>query len=166
VTVHLVWAEAADRVIGDGRTIPWHIPEDQANFKRRTMGGTVVMGRATWESLPPRVRPLAGRRNVVLSRDPAFTAEGATVVHAIDEVDTATGDLWVIGGAAVYEAFLPKADHVLRTRVDLRVTGDVRAPRLGPEWVLRGDSGWQTSRNGPRFVIEELSRGPQLPRSS
>ena len=160
MTVYLIWAEAQDRVIGADGAIPWRIPEDQANFKRRTMGGTVVMGRATWDSLPAKFRPLDGRRNVVLTRDRHWSAEGATVVHDIDEVDLSDGEIWIGGGAAVYEAFLPMADHIVRTRVDLRVTGDTRAPELGPEWVLESESGWQTSRNGPRFVIEELGRGP------
>jgi dihydrofolate reductase len=155
----MVWAEARDRVIGHEGAIPWRIPEDQANFKHRTMGGTVVMGRSTWDSLPPRFRPLEGRRNVVLTRDPAWSADGAAAVHAVDEVDISAGEIWIIGGAAVYEAFLPKADHILRTRIDLSVTGDTRAPALGPEWVLESGTDWQTSRNGPRFVIENLTRG-------
>lgn len=166
MTVHMIWAEAHDRVIGAGGNIPWRIPEDQANFKRRTMGGTVVMGRATWDSLPARFRPLEGRRNVVLTRDPRWSADGATVAHAVEEVDLSGGEIWIAGGAAVYAAFLPIADHILRTRVDLSVTGDTRAPRLGPEWVLESEPAWQTSRNGPRFVIEELTRGLGLPRST
>lgn len=157
MTVHLIWAEAHDRVIGADGTIPWRIPEDQANFKRLTMGATVVMGRATWDSLPARFRPLEGRRNVVLTRDPGWSAEGATVVHDIDEVDL-SGEVWVMGGAAVYAAFLPKAEHLLRTRVDLEVKGEVRAPELPAGWVLKGDSGWRTSVTGTRFVIEEFIR--------
>lgn len=157
MTVHLIWAEAHDRVIGAGGTIPWRIPEDQANFKRLTMGATVVMGRATWDSLPARFRPLEGRHNVVLTRDPHWSAEGATVVHGIDEVDL-SGEVWVMGGAAVYAAFLPKAGHIWRTRVDLEVDGDVRAPELPAGWVLKSDSGWRTSASGTRFVIEEFIR--------
>src|SRR5215210_1358746 len=68
MTVRMIWAEAHDRVIGAGGGIPWHIPGEQALFRQRTAGCTVVMGRATWESLPERVRPLPGRRNVVLTR--------------------------------------------------------------------------------------------------
>jgi len=158
VTVHMIWAEAHDRVIGADGTIPWRIPEDQANFRDRTMGGTVVMGRATWDSLPARFRPLEGRRNVVLTRDPHWSAEGAIVVHGADEVDLSDGEIWIMGGAAVYETFLPKAEHISRTRVDLEVKGAVRAPELTSDWVLTSDSGWQTSRGGPRFVIEEFTR--------
>jgi dihydrofolate reductase len=162
----MIWAEAHDRVIGADGTIPWRIPEDSASFKARTMGGTVVMGRATWDSLPARFRPLEGRRNVVLTRDPRWAADGAVVVHGIDEIDLAEGEIWIAGGAAVYEAFLPKADHILRTRVDLEVKGEVRAPELTSDWVLTSDYGWQTSRSGPRFVIEEFTRsslrGPKM----
>jgi dihydrofolate reductase len=93
MTVHMVWAEAQDRVIGADGGIPWRIPEDQANFKQRTMGGTVVMGRATWDSLPARFRPLTGRRNVVLTRDPHWSAEGAIAVHGVDDVDLADGEV-------------------------------------------------------------------------
>jgi dihydrofolate reductase len=158
MTVHMIWAEAADRVIGADGTIPWHVPEDQANFKRLTMGGTVVMGRATWDSLPARFRPLDGRRNVVLTRDPGWSAEGATVAHGIDDIDLHDGEIWIMGGAAVYSAFLPKAEHILRTTVDLEVKGETRAPELTADWVLSSDSGWQTSVSGVRFVIEEFTR--------
>ena len=156
MTVHLIWAEARDRVIGADGDIPWKLPGEQAMFKERTMGATVVMGRATWDSLPARVRPLPGRRNVVLTRDRSFRADGATVVHTIDEVPTGD-DVWIIGGAAIYGAFLPKADHILRTRIDLDVVGDTRAPALGDEWVVTVDSGWQTASNGLAYRVEELS---------
>jgi dihydrofolate reductase len=158
VTVHMIWAEAHDRVIGADGTIPWRIPEDQAAFRDRTMGATVVMGRATWDSLPSRFRPLDGRRNVVLTRDPHWSAAGAIVVHGVDEVDLTEPEIWIIGGAAVYEAFLPRAEYISRTRVDLEVKGEVRAPELTSDWVLTSDSGWQTSRSGPRFVFEEFTR--------
>jgi dihydrofolate reductase len=155
--LHLIWAEARDRVIGADGGIPWRLPEDQRNFRERTQGATVVMGRATWDSLPVRFRPLPGRRNVVLTRNPAWRAEGAEVAHAVDEVDQA-GEVWIIGGAAVYEAFLPLADHVLRTRVDLAVPGDTRAPELGGDWMLTAPAAWQTSTSGLRYLIEELTR--------
>ena len=163
MTVHMIWAEARGRVIGAGGTIPWRLPQEQEVFKRRTMGGTVVMGRATWDSLPAKVRPLPGRRNVVLTRDPDWSAPGAIVVHSVDEVDLADGEVWIIGGAAVYEAFLTKAGHILRTRVDLEVAGDVHAPELDPGWVLEADSGWQTSPDGVRFRTEELVRAKAAP---
>jgi len=158
VTVHLVWAEAHDRVIGDRGGIPWRLREDQANFRERTMGATVVMGRGTWDSLPERVRPLPGRRNVVLTRDPGFAAPGASVAHTPQEAADSAQEIWILGGSAVYQAFLPMAEHILRTRIDLDVAGDTRAPELGDGWMVARDSGWQTSENGLRYVIEDLVR--------
>jgi dihydrofolate reductase len=163
MTVHLIWAEARDRVVGAGGTIPWRLPEDQAIFKQRTYGGTVVMGRATWDSLPARFRPLPGRRNVVLTRDPQWAAPGAEVVHAVEEA-LAYGEIWVMGGEAVYSAFLPYADHILRTRLDLDISGDTYAPDPGEGWVCESSTGWQTSEGGLRFVVEELVRADGLSR--
>ena len=157
MTVHLIWAEARDRVIGAGGAIPWRLPEDQRMFRERTTGSTVVMGRATWESLPERFRPLPGRRNVVLTRDAAWRADGAEVAHAVHEVEGA-GDVWVIGGSAVYAAFLPTAEHILRTRIDLDVPGDTRAPEVGDDWTVASTTGWRTSESGLRYVVEELVR--------
>lgn len=158
MSVHLVWAEAHDRVIGDRGGIPWRLREDQVNFRVRTMGATVVMGRGTWDSLPEKFRPLPGRRNVVLTRDPGFAAPGAAVVHSLAEAAGSADEIWVMGGSAVYAAFLPLADHILRTRIDLDVTGDTRAPELDEGWMVTHDSGWQTSENGLRYVTEELVR--------
>ncbi|WP_433368463.1 dihydrofolate reductase [Actinoplanes sp. CA-142083] len=157
MTVHMIWAEARDRVIGAEGYIPWKVPGEQAMFKELTMGATVVMGRATWDSLPAAVRPLPGRRNVVLTRDPAFEAPGAVVVHALDEVPL-SGEIWVMGGAAIYEALLPKAQHIVRTRIDLEVAGDTHAPVLDDSWVVTASSGWQTAPNGLKYVTEDLAR--------
>jgi dihydrofolate reductase len=156
MTVHMIWAEANGRVVGAKGEIPWRLPEDQKNFRVRTSGSTVVMGRATWDSLPERFRPLPGRRNVVLTRDPSWSAPGAEVAHSVDEVDL-SGEVWVMGGEAIYRAFLPRAEHILRTRIDLDVEGgDTFAPELDQRWVVTTSSGWQTSQSGLRFVVEEL----------
>ena len=155
MTVHMIWAEAHDRVIGAGGAIPWRIPGEQRMFRERTTGATVVMGRTTWDSLPERFRPLPGRRNVVLTRDREWSAPGAEVVHAVDEVDL-SGEVWIIGGAAVYAAFLPRAAHIVRTRVDLDVTGDTYAPELGSQWVVAAPPTWQTAEGGLRYVVEDL----------
>ena len=158
MTVHMIWAEARDRVIGAGGGIPWRLRAEQLMFRERTMGATVVMGRATWDSLPASRRPLPGRRNVVLTRDPDWRAEGAQVVHGLDEVDPAAGEIWITGGAAIYQGFLPVAAHIVRTRIDLDVEGDTRAPQLGEEWLVSADSGWQTSPDGVRYITEDLVR--------
>ena len=97
MTVGLIWAQSPSGVIGRAGGIPWRLPEDQARFKELTLGQTVVMGRLTWESLPDKVRPLPGRRNVVVTRQAGYMAEGATVVGSVD--DALTDDqTWVIGG--------------------------------------------------------------------
>lgn len=157
MTVRLIWAEARDRVIGAGGTIPWRLPGEQALFKQRTMGSTVVMGRVTWESLPPRVRPLPGRRNVVLTRDRSWSADGAETAGSVADVLARFDDVWVIGGAAVYAAFLPHAGQVVRTEIDLTVAGDTRAPTLGDEWTATAGD-WQTSPDGVRYRVVEHTR--------
>jgi dihydrofolate reductase len=154
----MIWAEARDGTIGKDGTIPWRVPEDQRMFRTLTTGSTVVMGRATWDSLPARFRPLSGRRNVVLTRNRSWRADGAEVIHSLDEVDLSAGDIWVMGGAAIYQAFLPVATHIVRTRVDLDVSGDTRAPILGEDWRIRSDTGWLSSSSGLRYVTQELVR--------
>ena len=162
MTVHMIWAEARNRVVGAGGAIPWRLPEDQKLFRQRTTGATVVMGRATWDSLPERFRPLPGRRNVVLTRDPSWSAPGAEVAHGLDEVDL-SGEVWVMGGEAVYRAFLPMAEHILRTRIDLEVEGDTWAPELDDQWVVTSSSDWHPSESGLRYVVEEWGRRSASP---
>jgi dihydrofolate reductase len=157
MTVRMIWAEARGRVIGADGGIPWRIPGEQALFKQRTMGSTVVMGRSTWDSLPPRFRPLPGRRNVVLTRSADAVFAGAEKAGSVDEVIRRFDDVWVMGGAGVYTAFLPYADLVLRTEIDLTVAGDTFAPELGDGW--RATPGeWQIPESGPRYRVVEHVR--------
>jgi dihydrofolate reductase len=158
----LVWAQARGGVIGAEGRLPWHLPEDLRLFRELTTGSTVVMGRRTWESLPERFRPLPGRRNVVLTTDPSWAAEGAETAGGVAEVLARdAGDLWVIGGGRVYAAFLPHADRVVVTDVDTDVDGDTWAPRLGPEWVRVArtpETGWAASTTGLRYAVSEYAR--------
>src|SRR5262249_28875646 len=117
-SVGLIWAQTASGVIGRAGAIPWRLPEDLARFKDLTLGHTVVMGRRTWESLPARVRPLPGRRNVVLTRQADYMAEGAEVMTSLEGA-LADGDVWVIGGAEIYPLALPYAARCEVTEVDL-----------------------------------------------
>ena len=156
----MIWAEARRGVIGAGGEIPWRLPGEQKMFKERTMGSTVVMGRATWDSLPERVRPLPGRRNVVLTRQAGWSADGAEVAGSVDELLAKHDDFWVMGGEAVYRALLPHARHIVRTRIDLDVDGDTFAPELGPEWRVGAGADWRTSDTGVRYLVEELTSGP------
>jgi dihydrofolate reductase len=156
VTVGLVWAQAANGVIGADGGLPWHLPEDLARFKALTLGSTVVMGRATWESLPPAVRPLPGRHNVVLTRRPGWEAPGAVVCGSLAEALDRPGDVWVVGGASVYAEALPHADLVVVTELADAAEGDTFAPVLGSGWRVRDrdpEQGWSTSRTGLRYRV-------------
>jgi dihydrofolate reductase len=162
-SVALIWAQARNRVIGASGGLPWHLPEDLTLFRTLTTGSTVVMGRRTWESLPERFRPLPGRTNVVLTSDAEWSAEGARRAGSVAEVLDAQEPLWVIGGGAVYTAFLPHADRLVVTDVDVAVEGDTWAPPIGNEWqrVARTpDEGWSfSSSSGLRYAVSEYARG-------
>ncbi|MEV4566206.1 dihydrofolate reductase [Nonomuraea sp. NPDC049419] len=145
--IGLVWAQSANGVIGRDGTMPWHLPEDLKHFRSLTAGTTVLMGRRTWESLPPRFRPLPGRRNLVLSRTPQ---EGVDTFTDLKEaLAAASGDVWVIGGAAVYEAALPLADRIVVTEIREPFEGDTHAPDVerAPDSV----GAWQESSTGLHY---------------
>jgi dihydrofolate reductase len=140
--VKLIWAQAHGGVIGAAGGMPWHVPEDLAHFKQLTMGEPVVMGRRTWDALDPRFRPLPGRRNIVVTRDPEWSAPGAEVVHEIPD------DGWIIGGAELFAATIDRADRLEVTELDLDVEGDTWAPPIGDSWRVATESEWLTSRTG------------------
>lgn len=160
--VSMIWAQARGGVIGAGGALPWHLPEDLALFRRRTTGSTVVMGRRTWESLPARFRPLPERLNVVLTTDETWSADGACPARSVRQVLDEHGSLWVIGGGAVYTAFLPHADRLVVTDVDAGVDGDTWAPALDAGWTRTArtpETGWSVSESaGLRFAVSEYER--------
>lgn len=159
MTVSLIWAQSTSGVVGRDGGIPWRLPEDQTRFQELTMGHTVVMGRLTWESLPVRVRPLRGRRNVVLTRDGGYRAAGADVVASLDEALT-DPHVWVIGGGQVYALTLPLATRCEVTEIDVslpRDDGDVIAPVLDDSWIA-DDAGWQVSSAGLRYRFSSYRR--------
>ena len=155
----LIWAQSTSGVIGRSGGIPWRLPEDLLHFKALTMGHTVVMGRRTWESLPAKFRPLPGRRNVVLTHQTGFMAEGATVVRSLDEALT-DPDTWVVGGEQIYTLAMPQASRCEVTEVEIdlpRDDGDVVAPLLDETWT--GTTGeWETSRTGLRYRFHSYVR--------
>jgi dihydrofolate reductase len=161
--VAMIWAQARGGVIGASGGLPWHLPEDLKLFRALTTGSTVVMGRRTWESLPERFRPLPGRTNVVLTSDPAWSADGAERAASVAEVLAAHDSVWVIGGGAVYAEFLPHADRLVVTDVDVLVEGDTWAPVVGAGWerVARTpEEGWSySSSSGLRYAVSEYVRG-------
>ena len=127
----LVVARADNGVIGRDGDLPWRIPADLRHFKRATMGTAMVMGRRTFESLP---RLLPGRRHIVLTRDKGWSAEGAQVVHGVEDAIAAAGDepISVIGGAEIFALFEPLADSVELTEVHLDAEGDTIIPAFDP----------------------------------
>lgn len=159
MSVGLIWAQSPSGVIGRANGIPWRLPEDQARFKDLTLGHTVVMGRLTWESLPAKVRPLPGRRNVVVSRHVDYVADGATVVGSLGDGLT-DGDAWVIGGAQIYALAVPLATRCEVTEVDVTLTrddDDAVAPVLDEAWLgTEGD--WLTSASGLRYRFSTFVR--------
>ena len=133
----LIFARARNGVIGKAGGLPWHLPEDMAHFKQVTMGRPVIMGRKTWESLPERFRPLPGRANIVVTRQPDWRAQGAMRAASLSEavaLCAGEGQAWVIGGAVIFADALPLANTAEVTEIEADFEGDVFAPRFGPEW--------------------------------
>ena len=152
MSVRMVWAQARGGVIGDGRDMPWHLPEDLAFFKQATTGLPVVMGRATWDSLPGRFRPLPGRRNIVCTRDVGWSEDGAERAGSVEEaLEKAGPDAAVMGGGQVYAAALAYADECLVTEIDADAPGQVLAPTLAEAWEQVEVGDWITD---PRSRVE------------
>lgn len=133
----LVAAYAANRVIGDRGRIPWHLSEDFAHFKATTMGGVLVMGRATYDSIG---RPLPGRTTIVVTRNPVWSPDGVLVAHSLDDALALAaeqpGETFVVGGTQIYQQALPLATHQVLTEVDLAPEGDAYYPEFDlAEWV-------------------------------
>jgi len=152
--IALIAALARNGVIGHDNQLLWHLPEDMAWFRTQTRGHAVVMGRKTWDSLPPRFRPLPGRRNVVVTRQAGWSSPGAEVAHTLDEAlalatapvtapaaapsttpegasapaTPAPQRLFVIGGAELYALALPRADELWLTEIERDFQGDARFP--------------------------------------
>jgi dihydrofolate reductase len=135
----LVAARAANGVIGQGGALPFHLPPDLAHFKAITQGKPVIMGRKTWESLPTKVRPLPGRTNIVITRQPAYVAQGATVVPSWSAALVAAGtdpEVCIIGGAEIYALAMPHATRLELTELHQAVAGDTFFPPIPPIWQV------------------------------
>lgn len=133
--VNLIAAVAENGVIGQGNAMPWHLPADFAWFKRHTMGHPVLMGRKTFESIG---KPLPGRRNIVVTRNPAWTATGCERAASLEDalhLCQAAPEVFVIGGGELYRAALPRAKRMFITTVACQPEGDTRFPGWSPnEW--------------------------------
>lgn len=138
--VVLIAAVARNGVIGADGDLPWRLPEDFAHFKRTTLGHTLVMGRATYESIG---RPLPRRTTIVLTRDRSWSAPDVLVATSLEQAlaiaDDLEGDVFVAGGASVYAAALPVADEQILTEVDLEPPGDTSYPEFDRlRWLEAG----------------------------
>lgn len=130
-TVSLIAAIPRNGAIGRGGELLWREPEDQKHFRRVTMGCPVVMGRKTWDSLPVRFRPLPGRRNVVITRNPQWRAEGAEAASSFEAalgLLAGAAKVFVIGGAELYALALPHVDELVLTEIDADLDGDTFFP--------------------------------------
>ncbi len=155
----LVVAYARNGVIGRDGDLPWQLPSDMQHFRELTIGGTVVMGRKTYASIPEKFRPLPGRRNMVLSRDAAYRAVGAEVFPSlVAALDACGWDCFVIGGGATYAEALPHAGRVYATEVAADVEGDTFFPVLSDaDWACVS-SGEPVAENGHEFLIRVYER--------
>lgn len=138
--ISLVVAMAENRVIGRDGGLPWSLPDDQRFFRQLTIDHTIVMGRKTFEEIG---RPLANRRNVVISRNPSFRPHGVTVVPSLEEalaLGATEREVFVIGGAEIYRLALPRADRLYLTLVHASVDGDTWFPAFDEsEWMLEDE---------------------------
>lgn len=162
-TIGMVWAQTPGGIIARDGALPWDVPEDFAHFHATVRGHAVLMGRATWDSMPPDLRPMPQSRCVVLTRDEAWSAPGAEVVGTLAEALALLADepeLWVMGGGEVYALALEHADLLVVSEIDVPEPDDghlTPAPRLDPaQWhdVTPPDvAGWRTSATGTRWRI-------------
>jgi dihydrofolate reductase len=154
--INLIVARAANGVIGNDGQLPWHIPADLKRFKALTMGGAMIMGRKTFESLPGL---LPGRRHIVLTRDRFWEEPGSEPAHSVHDAIRLAGDdaIWVIGGAEIFETFMPLADRIELTKVAGHPEGDTTMPApLPSEWLANA----REDHDGYSFVTLERRRGP------
>ncbi len=136
--ISIIAAVARNGAIGKDNQLLWHLPEDMRHFRETTRGKPVIMGRKTWESLPDSFRPLPGRHNIVISRNPAYQAVGATLVSSLDEAilkACAADEVFVIGGAELYAKTMSVAERLYLTEIDQDFAGDVFFPEIpASEW--------------------------------
>lgn len=167
IRLSLIVAQGRNRVIGSAGQLPWRLKDDLAHFKRTTMGAPVIMGRKTWDSLPK--RPLPGRPNIVISRDWNYDAAEARVYSGVSPAINAAKamalragqtEVFIIGGAAIYELALPLADRIYLTEVDAAPDGDVFFQAVDTvNWSQTGLARFEAGAgNDHAFTIKVLDR--------
>lgn len=159
--INIIFARARNGVIGKDGQMPWHLPEDLAHFKQQTGGAPVLMGRKTWDSLPPRFRPLPGRRNVVITRQADWQAAGAERAASLQDAVALCADaaeIWVIGGGEIYAQALPLAQRAVVTEIERDFEGDTFAPTLNGSWRETARSAHTAAKDGLPFSFVTYER--------
>ena len=162
----LIYARAANGTIGNLGKLPWHLSGDLKHFKQLTMGKPMIMGRKTFESLPGL---LPGRRHIVLTRNERWDSTGAEVVQTVDQaIDLATqdndsGEIAVVGGAAIYDVFMDRANRIELTQIHADYEGDTFMPEPGPEWVVSERVDHPADIGEPAFSFLTYVRAEPLP---
>jgi dihydrofolate reductase len=161
----LIAALAENRVIGRDNQLPWHLPADLKHFKAKTLGKPVIMGRKTWDSLG---RPLPGRLNLVVSRQPGLQLQGAEVLASLQQAilraeqwanEQGVDELMLIGGAQLYEQAMPMAARLYLTRVALSPEGDTWFPLYAEQdWRLRQSEAHPAGAGNPAYAFETWER--------
>jgi dihydrofolate reductase len=169
MSIHLtaIVAMTSERVIGRAGTLPWHLPEDLAFFKRTTSGHPIVMGRKTYESIG---RPLPKRRNIVLTRDECWTAEGVEVIHRpqdLEKLPDLDGRVFIIGGAEIYAAFLADLDDLLVSHISANHAGDIWLPVFEHQFplteVVETHAAFQVRRHFRAAATAEFQLASEIP---
>ncbi|MXO97002.1 dihydrofolate reductase [Erythrobacter aquimaris] len=156
MSLFCIYARAANGAIGKNGQLPWHLPADLKRFKALTMGQPMIMGRKTFESLPGL---LPGRRHIVLTRKERWDSTGAEVVRSAEEAIAIAGEsAAVIGGAAIFDVFLPLSDRVELTEIHQDFDGDVFMPPLGPEWEIAGRKDFDARQDAPAYSFLTYER--------
>ncbi|QZD94236.1 dihydrofolate reductase [Qipengyuania gelatinilytica] len=157
MSLFLIYARAANGAIGKNGQLPWHLPADLKRFKALTMDKPMIMGRKTFESLPGL---LPGRRHIVLTRKERWDSTGAEVVRSVDEAiaKAGEGDIAVIGGAAIFDVFMPLAERIELTDIHEEFDGDVFMPPLGPEWEIAGREDRDAKDDRPAYSFLTYTR--------
>jgi len=162
VSIIVAWARG--QVIGVDNQLPWHLPEDLRHFKLLTMGKPMIMGRKTYESIG---RPLPGRTSIVVTRQEDWAAEGVVTCHsaedalcrALDFLPADSDEVMVIGGADIYGQFLPKAEQIYLTEVDIDVEGDAEFPSMDwARWRVSDEEKGISEKSGLKYSFKKLVR--------
>lgn len=159
--ISIIAAVARNGVIGKGNRLLWHLPEDMRHFRETTRGKPVIMGRKTWESLPDSFRPLPGRLNIVVSRNPSYQSPEALRASTLDEAISKAGhaeELFVIGGAELYRLAMPLADRLYLTEIDQDFDGDAFFPGISAGDWREVSRKMPQSTSPPRFSFVVYQR--------